>query len=238
MKKTQLIDFIGKYYLAGECESVILEVVDKQMKCKFVNENKTVLGSVTLNETILPDGNLGVYQTSSLLKILSALDDDITIKYEERNDTLSKLLIADKTISAEFVLADPDIIPEVPSMKNNPEEDLMFEFTPDLIDKFNKSNNALPDAASFAIITTDDSINMILNYSDLATNRIEIAIPKVIKAKAVEIIYFPAKLFQNIINANKNAKKCIIKISTQGLATVAFKGDLFNSIYYLVRTVA
>ena len=107
-----------------------------------------------------------------------------------------------------------------------------------MIDKFNKSNNALPDAASFAIITTDDSINMILNYSDLATNRIEIAIPKVIKAKAVEIIYFPAKLFQNIINANKNAKKCIIKISTQGLATVAFKGDLFNSIYYLVRTVA
>jgi hypothetical protein len=238
MKKTQWMDFINKYYLSGECESVILEVQDKQMKCKFINDSKTVLGSVTLNKTTMGDGNLGVYQTSSLLKILTALDDEIDIKYEEREDTLTKILISDKTISAEFVLADPDIIPEVPPMKNNPEEDLMFEFTPDLIDKFNKSNNALPDAASFAILTTDIGISMVLNYSDLATNRIEIAIPKVIKVKKIDVIYFPAKLFQNIINANKNASKCIIKISEQGLATIAFKGETFNSIYYLVRTVA
>ncbi len=238
MKKTQWMDFINKYYLAGECESVLLEIADGQMVCNFVNDNKTVLGSVTLNKTTMQDGKLGVYQTASLLKILTALDDEIDIKYEDRNDILSKIIISDKTISAEFVLADPDIIPEVPSMKNNPEEDLMFEFTPDLIDKFNKSNNALPDASSFAILTTDTEINMILNYSDLSTNRIAIAIPKVLKTKKIDTIYFPAKLFQNIINANKNALKCQIKISAQGLATIAFKGETFKSIYYLVRSVA
>lgn len=238
MKKTQWMEFINKYYLSGECESVILEVENKQMKCKFVNENKTVLGSVTLNSTTMADGNLGVYNTSSLLKILTALDDEIDIKYESRDEKLTKILISDKTISAEFVLADPDIIPEVPSMKNNPEEDLMFEFTPDLIDKFNKSNNALPDAASFAILTTDTGISMVLNYSELATNRIEIAIPKVLKVTDIDVIYFPAKLFQNIINANKNSSKCVIKVSSQGLATIAFKSETFTSIYYLVRTVA
>lgn len=238
MKKTQIREFIDKYYLAGECESVLVETSDGDIKCQFINDSKTVLGSVLHKGIDMPDGILGIYQTNALMKMIGALDEDIKIKYRTSGDITRELEMSDAYLNAKFILSPPDIIPEVATLKVIPEDDLIFEFNSDDAKLFSRANNALADAASFAIISTESEIKFVLNYAELPTHRIEIPILSVKQSKVINPIFFSTKMFQNIINANKHASLCTIKISAKGLATMQFSADDFESTYYVRSTIS
>merc|ERR1712224_191971 len=97
----------------------------------------------------IDDVTLGVYATSQLTKLLTALDEDVT-----------------------FMLADLSVIRQVPAMKQLPDFNVKINLTKDFADKFVKSKNALPETENFAIESDALGTNMILNYSTLNTNRI------------------------------------------------------------------
>ena len=83
MKKTSIEQFINRYNLGGEVESVKIESNDSQMKVSFISDDKTLLGSVVSEETDFPNNNffsktltvldLRLMDEVSLSSILSSL---------------------------------------------------------------------------------------------------------------------------------------------------------------------
>lgn len=236
MKKSTLINFITKYSLGGDCEAVLLQIKNKSLQCKFVTESKNVLGEVSFTNVDLQDGDIGIYQTGSLLKILAILDEDIDVTYFQDKGKLLKIIFKDKNIKAEVALGDPTLLPSIPSIKYNPKEDIAFNISGDMISNFNKAKNALADATTFAITADNTSIiKLTLNYSmNINTNRIELFAPAV-KDCMIEPIYFPSDIFREILNANKNSTSGSMKVSSEGLATISFTGEDFRSQYYMLK---
>ena len=54
MKKNSFEGFIARYNLGGEVESVKINSTDSGMEVSFISDDKTLLGSVTSEETEFP----------------------------------------------------------------------------------------------------------------------------------------------------------------------------------------
>ena len=101
MTKETLKTFINKYYLGGTVESVkwVANTSNKQLITNAITEDKNVLLKVTLNNfSDLEDGELGIIDTSKLVKLLGVLKDEIKSEYnkvqlwEEIQDHLDDLI--------------------------------------------------------------------------------------------------------------------------------------------------
>jgi len=234
MEKKKLISFIDKYHLAGNANSVKLEVKDKTLHCKFITDDQNVIGSVTMDNFDIEDGELGIYATSQLTKLLTALDDTVDFKVNKADSSAFSIKISDKTTKVTFMLADLSVIRQVPDLKNTPDWNVSFELTKDFTDKFIKSKNALPETENFAVQSNNGTTEMILNYSTLNTNRITwpLNIPD---ATDLSATCFSANLFKEILQANKDCESGELNVSSAGLAKVVFKLAEGTSTYYLVQ---
>ena len=237
MEKKKLISFIDKYHLAGNANSVKLEIKDKTLHCKFITDDQNVIGSVTMDNFDIEDGELGIYATSQLTKLLTALDDTVDFKVNKADSSAFSIKISDKTTKVTFMLADLSVIRQVPDLKNTPDWNVSFELTKDFTDKFIKSKNALPETENFAVQSRNGTTEMILNYSTLNTNRITwpINIPD---ATDLSATCFSANLFKEILQANKDCEYGELNVSSAGLAKVVFKLAEGTSTYYLVQLQA
>ena len=73
MNKTRITRFISKYNLAGLVESVTWNTDGQKLSTKFIADDKTVLGEITLDNFNFETAELGIYTTSNLNKMLSVL---------------------------------------------------------------------------------------------------------------------------------------------------------------------
>ena len=237
MEKKKLISFIDKYHLAGNANSVKLEIKDKTLHCKFITDDQNVIGSVTMAGFDVEDCTLGIYATSQLTKLLTALDDEIEFKVNKADSSAFSIKISDKTTKVTFMLADLSVIRQVPDLKNTPDWNVTFKLTKDFTDKFIKSKNALPETENFAVQSRNGTTEMILNYSTLNTNRITwpLNIPN---ATDLSATCFSANLFKEILQANKDCEEGELNVSSAGLAKVVFKLAEGTSTYYLVQLQA
>ena len=235
MEKRKLTNFIEKYHLAGNANSVGLDVNDQTLSCEFITDDQNVVGRVTMEDFDIENVRLGVYNTSQLTKLLTALDDKIDVKVNRAEDAAFSINISDISTKVTFMLADMSVIRQVPQMKELPDFNVKIKLTKDFADKFIKSKNALPETENFAIESDALGTNMILNYSTLNTNRI--TWPTIPEGEASELkaTCFSANLFKEILVANKDAEKGYIEVSSAGLARVTFTGKDYTSIYYLVQ---
>ena len=100
MEKKKLISFIDKYHLAGNANSVKLEIKDKTLHCKFITDDQNVIGSVTMNGFDVEDCTLGIYATSQLtkdftdkfIKSKNALPETENFAVQSRNGTTEMIL--------------------------------------------------------------------------------------------------------------------------------------------------
>ena len=237
MEKRKLTNFIEKYHLAGNANSVGLDVNDQTLSCEFITDDQNVVGRVTMEDFDIENVRLGVYNTSQLTKLLTALDDKIDVKVNRAEDAAFSINISDISTKVTFMLADMSVIRQVPQMKELPDFNVKIKLTKDFADKFIKSKNALPETENFAVESSDAGTKMILNYSTLNTNRITWAVTPDTSAD-LNATCFSANLFKEILSANKDAKEGYIEVSQAGLARVSFKGDSYTSTYYLVQLQA
>ena len=70
MKKQNLLNFIEKYSLGGEVESVLWKIKNNTIGTTFSHPDRSLLGSIKLNDIKLEDANIGIYTTSELVKLL------------------------------------------------------------------------------------------------------------------------------------------------------------------------
>ena len=237
MEKKQLTGFIDKYHLAGNANSVRLDVKDKTLNCNFITDDQNVVGSVSMDNFDVEDVTLGVYATAQLTKLLTALDLDVKMKVNHADGTAYSINLSDKTTNVTFMLADLSVIRQVPAMKQLPDFNVKIKLTKDFADKFVKSKNALPETENFAVQSNNGSTEMILNYSTLNTNRITwpLEIPG---ATDLSATCFSANLFKEILHANKDCEYGELNVSSAGLAKVVFKLAEGASTYYLVQLQA
>ena len=238
MEKQSLNRFVSKYNLAGLVESVKWESKEGSLTTSFISDDKSVLGSVTMKDFDSSDASFGVYDTTKLTKMLSVLGNDVDFSINDIDGKAVSLKFKDGSTSVNYMLADLSVIPNVPDLKQLPEFDSEIKLDSNFISKFIKAKGALADENNFTFTCKDGqngSGQIILGYSNINTNRINIDVDCTCSKDKVDPISFSANFLKEILVANKEATDATLKISSQGLAHISFEVDNYESNYYLVE---
>src|SRR5210317_1393138 len=234
MEKSNINRFVQKYNLAGLVESVKWETKDNTLTTSFISDDKSVLGSVSFSDFQFEDSELGIYDTSKLTKMLGVLDSDIEFAISDVSGKPVSLKFKDGSTSVNYMLADLSVIPNVPDLKQLPPFDVEIKLDSNFISKFIKARGALADENNFTFTCKGGDGQIILGYSNINTNRINIDVDCTCEDD-VDPISFSATYLKEILVANKEATDATLKISSQGLAHISFEVDNYESNYYLVE---
>ena len=237
MNKQKLVRFINKYYLNGTVNSVVLNSnsSSQELSTRFISGDKTLLGNLTMDKWNFEYSDIGVYNTEQLLKLLTVMDDDVSVSLTKSGEKAISLKLTDMSSAVNYMLSDTSVINEPPQMKTIPEFELSIDVTPQFISKFISGKSALSEADNFTVITDGTDTKLVIGYATINTNRVTIPVttPKV---SDIENVSFNANLFKEVLSANKECETATLEISSQGLAKINFKVDDFTSTYWLVGT--
>ncbi len=236
MQKSILERFIAKYNLAGAAESVSWVTDKDSLTTRFITDDKNALGEVTTTEATFDAGEYPVYDTANLRGLMSVLDEDVQIKVNKSGEKVTSLGLRDAATKVTFVLAKPEVIPDVPDLKKLPDFDLEIKLDERFLTTFVKGKNALPDVETFTVITEGGNTNVILGYSSkINTNRVSFKVELDKGDGLDDEINFSARYMKEILLANKEARGGVLKVSSQGIAHITFDIDGFAVNYYLVE---
>lgn len=236
MHKALLERFIAKYILGDNVSSVVWKVDDNILSVDFITPDKSLLGSVVLDNFQYEDSKLGIYDTIQFVKMLGVLSDDIVFTTTKAGDKTIALQMKDNSATINYMLSDLTIIPDPPKMKSIPEFQLEVELNKTFIGRFINGKNALPDIETFSVITKETGYcDFIINYSSVNTNRVTLPV-EVVKFGDVDLLSFNASLFSKVLAANRECEKGVMTISNDGLARIQFKVDDYSAEYYMVAT--
>lgn len=229
------MNFISKYHLNGLIQSVSWNS-NGSLSTRFISDDKSVVGEVTLNMFNGQKTILGVYNTDLLVKLLSVLGHEINFNVNLSGDKAYSLTLDDNSSTVNYMLADMAVIPPAPDLKQLPNFELTIKITKEFIDKFIKAKSALPEIEHFTIAKNPktDKYQIVLGYSNLNSNRISIDIEYEMTAD-IDPISFSAKYFREILASNKDLNGATLMVSSEGLAKAEFEIDGFESKYYLVK---
>ena len=233
MEKSKLQSFINRYYLAGNCEAVILKENDNGVGCELIDMDQTVVGRLQWNTTPFMKGELGINHTGSLIKMLSALGENININVQDSAGKNYAMKISEGSTKATFMLADTTVIPAVPAINTEPPYEVTLPIDDAFMSKFIKAKNALPDAKNFAVQVVNGEIKFIINYSTVNSDNITFEVGSS-TGDELSPICFSADKLKEVLVANKGDMGTM-HVSSQGLSRIDFTGPDFNSSYWLVQ---
>ena len=232
MDKSKLVKFINKYYLGGNVNSVAINSDGNGLSTRFVSGDKSLLGEVKLNNYSITQADFGVYQTDALLKMLSVLDNDVSVDLVKAEEKAISLDAKDSGAKVRYMLSDLSVINTPPQLKQIPEFELLLNVDKTFVSKFISGKGALPDVESFTIVSGDKP-EVIIGYSSIATNRV--AVPGENQTdNTIDNISFNANLFKDVLEANKECEAAVLEVSSEGLARITFNVGDYESTYYLV----
>ena len=233
ISKKVISNIVSKYSLGNHIEQVKWVIEDKKLNINFINDSKNLVGFIKYDKDIgLKDGNYGIFNTSQLIKCLNILDGDILV---EANT--SKLNLADTNYEIKFNLADPAVIPSVPSITNPSQFSVSFDINSEFITRFVKSKDALSELDTFTVETRDGFTGeeLVFTVGTNITNTIEFTVEAKIN-ESFDPVPFDSNLLKEILKANREYDSGEIRISKNGLLDAHFKcEDDLSTGYYLVR---
>ena len=232
MDKSKLVKFINKYYLGGNVNSVAINSDGNGLSTRFVSGDKSLLGEVKLNNYSITQADFGVYQTDALLKMLSVLDNDVSVDLVKAEEKAISLDAKDSGAKVRYMLSDLSVINTPPQLKQIPEFELLLNVDKTFISKFISGKGALPDVESFTIVSGDNP-EVVIGYSSIATNRVAVPVENQTD-NTIDNISFNANLFKDVLEANKECESAVLEVSSEGLARITFNVNDYESTYYLV----
>ena len=233
MNKKTLTGYIQKYSLGNTVESVEWKCDNKILSTNFVSEDKTMMGEVILKDSGLENCSIGIYTTSQLLKMLSILGDDIKLSLSKVDEKYTGIKSSDTNMNTDYVLADPDVIPKVPTLKELPKFTTEITIDDNFINQFIKAKNALSDIDYFTIVDKGNP-QLIIGYSAINSNRIKYNI--LTKGDSnLDHISFSSDYFKEILLSNKDMENGKLEISSDGLARITFSDSKYKTTYYLIQ---
>ena len=136
MKKNDLLNFVGRYHLAGSTTSVKWVAKDGILETEFITDDQNVIGHINATNLDLGNNDLGVYATPQLVKMLSAVGEDLTVNVSAVDTTAVSINANDKDVDMTFMLADLSVIRQVPDLKNTPDWNASMDITDSFRNKF------------------------------------------------------------------------------------------------------
>jgi hypothetical protein len=233
MEKSKLQSFINRYYLGGNCEAVKLVSSDNNITCELIDNDQTVVGNIVWNTVPFATGDLGINHTGGLIKMLSAVGENIDIDVKDNNGKNYAMVIKEGKTKMTFMLADTTVIPSVPAINSEPDYNVTIAIDDEFINKFIKAKNALPDAKNFAVQIKNGNIVFIINYTTINADNISFEVGTT-SAGDMQPICFSADKLKEILTSNKGDSGKI-HVSPDGLSRVEFNGPDFESKYWLVQ---
>ena len=234
INKKVISDIVSKYSLGNNIEKVKWVITDDKFTINFINDSKNLVGYVEYRKDIgLKPGDYGIFNTSQLIKCLNILDGDILV-----DATTSKLNMADTNYDIKFNLADPAVIPNVPSIDDSDDWSVSFEVSDEFITRFVKSKDALSDLDTVTVETRDgfNGEELVFTVGTNITNTIEFTVENATINESFEPVPFDSNLLKEILKANKDYHSGEIRINKKGLLDAHLHhGDNLYTGYYLVR---
>ena len=236
ISKKVISDIVSKYSLGNNIERVKWSITNEKLLIKFINDSQTITGYVEYREDIgLKPGDYGIFNTSTLIKMLNILDGDILI-----NATREKLNLADTNYDIKFNLADPNVTPATPSLDNTKDEDfkVSFTITDEFITRFVKSKDALSELETFTVETREgfNGEELVFTVGTNITNTIEFTVENAIIKEPFGSVPFDSNLMKEILKANKDYHSGEIRVNPQGIIDAHFHcGNNLYTGYYLIR---
>ena len=233
MNKVSITRFIEKYYLSGNCSSVVLKSDGNKLSTRFITGDKNLLGELSMDNFSFDSVEMGVYNTEQLVKLLSVLNDKISIDLMKAGEKAVSLKVSDSKSDVNYMLSDLSVINQAPNMKSVPDFELKIKVDRSFMTKFISGVSALPDAGNFTVISSDDDCKIVIGYAEMNTNRVTIPVETEQLSK-IENVAFSSNLLKDVLTANKECESATLEISSKGLARIQFKVDDYDALYYLV----
>ena len=233
MNKHSLNRFIDKYYLGGNCSSVVIKSDGDTLSTRFITGDKNLLGELTMKDWKFEDAEMGVYNTEQLVKLLSVMSDNITMNLTKVGDKVVSLKISDSTSNVNYMLSDLSVIGVPPNLKSVPDFEVKIKVDKSFMTKFVAGKGALTDTDNFTVLTNDDGVKVVIGYAEINTNRVTLPV-ETESYDVIDNVSFNANLFRDVLMANKECESATLEVSSQGLARINFKIDEYDATYYLV----
>ena len=233
MNKHSLNRFIEKYYLGGNCSSVVINSKGDTLSTRFITGDKNLLGELSMTGWNFDEADLGVYNTEQLVKLLSVLSENITMNLTKAGDKAVALKISDTKSDVNYMLSDLSVISSPPNLKSVPDFEVKIKVDKSFMSKFVAGKGALTDTDNFTVITDDDGVKVVIGYAEINTNRVTLPVETESYDK-IDNVSFNADLFRDVLVANKECESATLEVSSQGLARINFKIDEYDATYYLV----
>ena len=234
MTDKRVIDsFISKYHLGGTIERIKWVSDGESLKSDFINDSQNLVGNIKVKDFKFPNGEFGIYSTSTLSKLLGILENEIMFQVEKN----AKFIIADTNMDIKFNLADPQVIPNVPKI-NKTEGNIHIKVNEELTTRFIKSKDAVGEEVVY--ISTRDgftSKEVLFNIGSSSSNSVSFAtnVAEGSVEEDLDNIPFNASIIKEIFKHNKNFEAGWVQINPKGLISFAFKFGPIETSYYLVR---
>lgn len=248
MKKSDLQEFIGKWYLGGMLSAseksffpTPITVTNNKAKVTLRSADKSVLVDVDSNLE-MEDGEFIIGDTKEFLTILSAFGDTLNVKAKKlHQDYFNMLELSDSDIHAKFALADPLQIENRPQLKSIPDTDVEIKINKAFVDKFIKARKAIPSATVFAVLPDSfgKKVEFIVNHSqNQNVNSITVPVTgDVIITNEFEPMYFDCNYVSAILQENTGYRFATLAVSTQQMMVITFVGEDYEAKYYLKALV-
>ena len=234
MEKSKLEKFITKYNLGGSCESVTLLSDGTKLSVRSISDDKNVLAEVSCVDMGFPPGEFSIYETKKLRSLLGVLNETLQVTTNSNNGNVVGVNMSDSDTKTTFVLADDSVIPKVPEIKKLPNFDVEIILDEKFVNTFSRAKSALSEVDTFTVTSDGTETNVVIGYSTLNTNRINITVNTKSAAK-INPINFSANYLKEVLLSNKEIKNGSLKVSSHGISVAEFSGDGFTSKYYLVQ---
>tara|TARA_R110002072_G_scaffold173633_1_gene328514 strand:+ start:949 stop:1665 length:717 start_codon:yes stop_codon:yes gene_type:complete len=233
MNKHSLNRFIDKYYLGGNCSSVVINSKGDKLSTRFITGDKNLLGELHMTGWNFDEADLGVYNTEQLVKLLSVLSENISMNLTKAGDKAVSLKISDTKSDVNYMLSDLSVISSPPNLKSIPDFEVKIKVDKTFMSKFIAGKGALSDTDNFTVITDDEGVKVVIGYAEINTNRVTLPVETESYDK-IENVSFSANLFRDVLVANKECESATLEVSSGGLARINFKIDEYDATYYLV----
>ena len=237
INKGTLQSVISKYYLNG---------LNNQVKWRVKDNNLTVYAGergrvckVHLNDFPLEDGELGIFDTGKLNKLLSITSGDILLKVDKIKSVFTRLYISDSNFDLTYSLADILILGKTSWYEDPPKYDIELDLSREDIDYLIKAKGALADVDNMLITsrTNGDGIKIcefIFGDNTGFSNKITYQIQGNILQDNISLP-FNSDIFKDILNSNKEMNTATLKLSEKGMMNLKFNSENIESEYYVAR---
>jgi hypothetical protein len=229
-----LVSYIEKYHLDTMVNSVVWRVRDNTAEVKFVSMINSTAGVIYFPIN-LEDSEFGIYDTSSLLKLLSIMKDDLSISLIKEHGIYMKMQVMDDVYEGSFSLADIKSIEEAPVVEEPKVFEVSFVLDKPFKEQYLKAYKALGSINRFTIQTTSKDVKITVGNKESYANKVSFNkecddfLP-LSGAKS-----FSGDAVAEILKANNDFTSGLLEVSSEGLMKISINNDFYSVNYYLIE---